>query len=123
MPKKSPLFVIFTTVLIDLIGFGMVIPLVGLYGKHFGAEGLQLPILGGIYSLMQFFFSQFWGRISDRVGRRPVLLICLAGATLSYILFGLAPSFAWLLASRAFGGIFAANISTAQAYIAYVTSP
>jgi len=121
--QRSPLFIIFTTVLIDLIGFGMVIPLISLYGRHFGAEGLQLPILGGIYSLMQFFFAPIWGGLSDRVGRRPILLLSLAGSTISYIIFGLAPSFTWLLVARAFGGIFAANISTAQAYIADVTTP
>jgi MFS family permease len=120
--KKSPLFVIFTTVLVDLIGFGMVIPLVGLYGKHYGASGIQLSVLGGVYSLMQFFFSPFWGALSDRVGRRPIILMSLAGSTLSYILFAIAPSFEWLLLARAFGGIFAANISAAQAYIADVTS-
>jgi DHA1 family tetracycline resistance protein-like MFS transporter len=120
---KSPLFIIFTTVLIDLIGFGMVIPLIGLYGKHYGAAGFQLALLGGIYSGMQFFFAPIWGAISDRIGRRPVLLISLAGSTLSYLIFGLAPSYTWLLMARAFGGIFAANISTAQAYIADVTTP
>src|SRR6478609_5785790 len=99
---RSPLFVIFTTVLIDLIGFGMVIPLIGLYGHHYGANGFQLSLLGGIYSLMQFFFAPFWGSISDRVGRRPILLLSLAGSTLSYVIFGLAPNFQWLLISRAF---------------------
>jgi MFS transporter, DHA1 family, tetracycline resistance protein len=121
--KKSPLFIIFTTVLIDLIGFGMVIPLIGLYGRHYGASTLELSVLGGIYSLMQFFFSPFWGALSDRIGRRPVLLISLGGSTLSYIIFGLAPNYTWLLLARAVGGIFAANISTAQAYIADVTPP
>jgi multidrug resistance protein len=121
--RSSPLFIIFTTVLIDLIGFGMVIPLIGLYGRHYGAHGFQLSILGGIYSLMQFFFAPFWGALSDRVGRRPVLLISLAGSTCSYIGFAMAPNYLWLLCARALGGIFAANISTAQAYIADVTTP
>lgn len=119
----SPLFVIFTTVLIDLIGFGMVIPLIGLYGRHYGATGFQLSVLGGIYSLMQFFFAPVWGAVSDRVGRRPILLFSLAGSTLSYVAFALAPSYGWLVFSRALGGLFAANISTAQAYIADVTTP
>ena len=121
-PAKSPLFVIFTTVVVDLIGFGMVIPLVGLYGRHYGATSLQLAILGGIYSIMQFFFAPFWGSLSDRIGRRPVILVSLAGSALSYLIFSLAPSFVWLLVARAFGGLFAANISAAQAYIADVTS-
>ena len=68
---KSPLFIIFTTVLVDLIGFGMVIPLIGLYGRHYGASRVQLAFLGGIYSLMQFLFSPFWGSLSDRIGTAP----------------------------------------------------
>ncbi len=121
--SSSPLFVIFTTVLVDLIGFGMVIPLIGLYGRHYGASGVQLSVLGGIYSLMQFFFAPIWGALSDRVGRRPILLFSLAGSTLSYLAFAFAPSYGWLVLSRALGGICAANISTAQAYIADVTTP
>ncbi|MBI2711850.1 MAG: MFS transporter [Bdellovibrio sp.] len=120
---KSPLIVIFTTVMVDLIGFGMVIPLIGLYGRHYGADGFDLAILGGIYSLMQFFFAPIWGALSDRMGRRPIILLSLLGSTLSYVIFAFAPSYLWLLIARAFGGIFAANISTAQAYIADVTLP
>ncbi len=119
---KSPLFVIFTTVLVDLIGFGMVIPLVGLYGRHYGSSAWQLSLLGGIFSLMQFVFAPFWGTLSDRIGRRPVLLVSLLGSTLSYLLFAYAPNYEWLLFARAIGGVFAANISAAQAYIADVTS-
>lgn len=121
--SASPLFIIFTTVLVDLIGFGMVIPLVGLYGRHYGATGFELAILGGIFSICQFFFTPFWGSLSDRIGRRPVILVSLLGSTVSYVIFGLAPSYLWLLVSRAFGGIFAANISAAQAYMADVTPP
>jgi DHA1 family tetracycline resistance protein-like MFS transporter len=120
---RSPLVIIFVTVFIDLIGFGMVIPLVALYGKHFGATGIQLAILGSIYSFMQFFFAPLWGSLSDRAGRRPILLMSLAGSATSYLIFGLASSFWWLVFARAMAGIFAANISTAQAYIADVTTP
>lgn len=120
---KSPLFIIFTTVLVDLIGFGMVIPLVGLYGRHYGATALELSILGASFSILQFLFTPFWGSLSDRVGRRPIILISLLGSTISYLIFGLAPNYAWLLAARAFGGLFAANISAANAYIADVTKP
>jgi DHA1 family tetracycline resistance protein-like MFS transporter len=121
--QKSPLFVIFTTVLVDLIGFGMVIPLISIYGRHFGASGWSLALLGATYSLMQFLFSPYWGNLSDRIGRRPVLLISLAGSTLSYIVFGLADSVWLLIGSRMVGGIFAANVGAAQAYIADVTKP
>lgn len=109
--------------LVDLIGFGMVIPLVGLYGRHYGATAFELGLLGGIFSICQFFFTPFWGSLSDRIGRRPVILVSLLGSTVSYILFGLAPNYGWLLVSRAFGGVFAANISAAQAYMADVTPP
>lgn len=120
---RSPLFVIFTTVFLDLVGFGIIIPLVGIYGKHYGASTLELAVLASIYSLMQFFFSPIWGRMSDRIGRRPILLMSLAGSTLSYFLFAYADSLLMLIACRALAGIFAANISTAQAYIADVTEP
>lgn len=120
---KSPLFVIFTTVMVDLIGFGMVIPLVGLYGRHFEASGFQLSLLGGIYSLMSFLFAPFWGSLSDRLGRRPIILISLLGSTASYVLFALADRYELLIVSRALGGLFAGNISAAQAYIADITKP
>ncbi len=119
---KSPLLVIFTTVFLDLVGFGMIIPLVGIYGRHFGASGLELAVLGSVYSLMQFFFSPVWGSLSDRVGRRPILLLSLLGSTASYFLFAAADTLPLIILSRALAGIFAANISTAQAYIADVTT-
>ncbi len=120
--KRASLTVIFTTVFIDLVGFGMIIPLVGIYGRHFGASGLQLAILGSVYSLMQFLFAGFWGRLSDLYGRRPILLMSLAGSVVTYLWFAAAGSVESLIISRALGGIFAANISTAQAYIADITS-
>jgi multidrug resistance protein len=122
--RKSPLFIIFSTVFMDLVGFGMIISLLGLYGKHLGASGPQLGLLGASYSLMQFFFAPLWGRLSDRHGRRPILLMSLCGSTLAYLGFAgatLMQSYALLLATRAFQGIFAANISAAQAYIADIT--
>lgn len=121
--SKSPLIVIFSTVFLDLIGFGIIIPLVGIYGREFGASTIELALLGSIYSLMQFFFSPFWGRLSDRYGRRPILLMSLAGSVISYFLFAFANSIPLLIISRALAGIFAANISTAQAYIADITKP
>ncbi len=121
--RKASLFVIFTTVLVDLIGFGIVIPLIALYGKHFGASAGELAILGASYSFMQFLFAPFWGTLSDRIGRRPVLLISLAGSTASYLLFAFADSLWLLIASRALAGLFAANISAAQSYIADITPP
>lgn len=124
--KKSPLLIIFSTVAMDLVGFGMIVTLVGQYGKDLGASALQLGILGASYSLAQFFFAPLWGRLSDRYGRRPILLMSLLGSTISYLIFGYATvtrSLLVLIGARFFQGIFAANLSAAQAYIADVTTP
>jgi MFS family permease len=126
LKKKSPLLVIFTTVAMDLVGFGMIVTLTSLYGKELGASPLQLGLLGASYSIFQFFFAPIWGRLSDRHGRRPILLMSLAGSTLSYLTFGyatLARSFSLLILSRSLSGAFAANLSAAQAYIADTTPP
>ena len=119
--ERSALLVIFTTVFLDLVGFGIIIPLVGIYGRHYGASTLELAVLGSVYSLMQFFFSPIWGHWSDRIGRRPIMLMSLCGSVASYFLFAFATNLLILIFSRALAGIFAANISTAQAYIADVT--
>jgi MFS family permease len=118
--------IIFTTVFMDLVGFGMIIPLLPLYGQKMGAGPWTLPLLASAYSLAQFFFAPIWGQVSDRHGRRGVMLVSLAGSTLSYAGFALAT--AWgslplLMATRFLQGAFAANISTAQAAIADVTPP
>ncbi len=110
----------------DLIGFGMVVTLTSLYGKELGANAWQLGLLAASYSICQFFFAPIWGRLSDRYGRRPILLMSLAGSTLSYFAFGyatLARSFIFLILSRCLSGVFAANLSAAQAYIADITPP
>lgn len=120
-PNRRPLFVIFMTVFIDLVGFGMIIPLSPYLAQKFGADSFQVGLLMAIYSGFQFLFSPFWGRLSDRIGRRPVLLISLFGSAASHLVFGIAGSLTVLFAARAFAGLFGANISTAMAYIADVT--
>ncbi len=120
---RSPKIIIFLTVLFDLIGFGIVIPLISIYGRHFGATPGELAMLGSAYSVMQFIFAPLWGALSDRIGRRPVLLVSLLGSTAAYLLFGLSDSFNGILLSRALAGFFAANISTAQAYMSDITPP
>src|SRR5271156_7185350 len=82
----------FLTMFIDLIGFGIIIPLLPLYAKQFGASGLTIGLLLMSYSLMQFFFAPMWGRLSDRIGRRPVLLISLAASAVGYAIWGFAGS-------------------------------
>jgi len=123
MMKKSPLVVLFLTVFIDLIGFGIVLPLLPFYAQHFGANALLVGLLSTSFSLMQLLFAPVWGRLSDRVGRRPVILAGLLGSSISYLTFGLAPSLPILFLSRILAGIAGANISTAQAYIADSTQP
>lgn len=125
--SKGSLLVIFLTVFIDLLGFGMVLPLLPLYAEKFGVaeHGWQLGLLMAIFSMMQFFFSPLWGRVSDRVGRRPVIIVGLIGSVVCYALFGIAAiqqSWWLLFASRMGAGIAGATISTAAAYIADVTT-
>jgi MFS family permease len=121
------LLVVFLTVFIDLLGFGMVLPLLPLYAEQFGIaeQGWQLGLLMAIFSMMQFVFSPLWGRVSDRIGRRPVIIIGLIGSVVCYTLFGIAAiqqSLLLLFVSRTGAGIAGATISTAAAYIADVTT-
>lgn len=119
--NKSQLAVIFFTVFLYLVGFGVVIPIVPMLSRDFGATALQTGLLLSVYSLMQFLFSPFWGRLSDRYGRRPILLFCLLGETLSYIIFAMSRSLEWLFFARFLAGFFGASISTASAYISDIT--
>ncbi|MGZ4961757.1 MAG: MFS transporter [Limisphaerales bacterium] len=126
--KKPSIFIIFITVLIDLVGFGLILPLIPVYSKNFGASGLFIGAIIASYSLMQFIFAPIWGRVSDRIGRRPVLLGSTFCATLSYVIFAFGSSLSnhsialWvILISRMFAGICGANITVAQAYIADIT--
>lgn len=126
-PRTGSLLVIFLTVFIDLLGFGMVLPLLPIYADQFSVDesGLQLGLLMASFSAMQFIFAPLWGRLSDRIGRRPVLMLGLAGSATFYFLFGVATvyqSLAGLFAARIGAGICGATISTAQAYIADSTS-
>src|SRR5580698_7424400 len=126
-PRRGSLLVIFLTVFVDLLGFGMVIPLLPIYAEQFTLDesGLMLGLLMASFSAMQFLFAPLWGRLSDRVGRRPVLMIGLAGSVVFYTLFGIATvweSIAWLFVARIGAGVAGATISTAQAYIADSTS-
>jgi MFS transporter, DHA1 family, tetracycline resistance protein len=126
-PRRGSLLVIFLTVFIDLLGFGMVLPLLPIYADVFTVDpaGWRLGLLMASFSIMQLLFAPFWGRLSDRIGRRPVLIIGLAGSVVFYLLFGIATVLRhWelLLAARIGAGIAGATIPTAQAYIADTTS-
>ncbi|MDP2318663.1 MAG: MFS transporter [Acidobacteriota bacterium] len=119
----SPLVIIFVTVFIDLLGFGIIIPLLPFYAESYGASAFTIGLLGTSFSLMQFVFSPIWGRWSDKIGRRPIILLGLMGSCLSYLALALASSLSLIFLARIIGGIAGANIPTAQAYIADVTTP
>ena len=120
----TPLIIIFVTVFIDLIGFGMVIPLLPYYANTppFDATPRDIGFLVASYSLMQFVFSPILGRLSDKYGRRPILFISILGSAVGYFLIGWASTLLLVFVGRIIGGITGGNISTAQAYVADVTS-
>jgi len=122
--KRSPLLVIFITVFIDLVGFGIVIPVLPFYaeGTKFGATPREVGLLFASYSVMQLIFAPVLGRLSDKYGRRPVLLISLIGTSLGFLILGFATTLWMLFLGRIIDGISGGNISTAQAYIADVTT-
>jgi DHA1 family tetracycline resistance protein-like MFS transporter len=127
--KRAPrLGAIFLTVFLDLLGFGLVLPFLAKEARDtFGVSAFVATLLGSVYSLMQFLFVPVWGRVSDRIGRRPVLLWSIAGTSLTMAALGAGLSWShsvlWLFAARIFGGIATANLGTASAYIADITKP
>ncbi len=118
----KPLIIIFITVFIDLVGFGIVIPLLPFYGETFNASPFEVGFLFAVYSAMQFVFAPLLGSLSDRYGRRPVLFVSLIGSGVGYMFIGFASALWMVFAGRVISGITGGNISAAQAYIADVTS-
>ena len=116
------MFIIFIIVFINLVGFGIVIPLLPFYGEHFGASPDEVTWLMAIYSLTQFITAPIWGRYSDRFGRRPILLISLAGTVAAYVWLALAEDLQTLYWARALAGVTAGSISAAFAYMADITT-
>jgi MFS transporter, DHA1 family, tetracycline resistance protein len=115
--------ILFLIVFVDLVGFGLVIPLLPFYAERFAASPLQMTALFAVFSLMSLLTAPLWGRLSDRVGRRPVLMVSMAAASLAYVWMAYATELWMLFAARAFAGACAGNIAAAQAYIADVTPP
>lgn len=121
--SKKALITVFAVVFLDLLGFGLVVPILPYYADAYGASAVELGLLMACYSGMQFFFSPLWGRLSDKIGRRKVLLYCIFGLGVSMLVLGTAQSLAMLFVARLMGGLFGANISVASAYIADITPP
>ncbi len=121
MENKKPQITIFLTVFIYLLGFGMILPIIPIISTQYGATPLQTGLLLSVYSAMQFLFSPIWGRLSDKYGRRPVLLFCLVGEIFAYLFFALARNLEMIFVARALSGFFGASISTASAYISDIT--
>jgi len=121
--RKTQFLVIFLTILLSTIGFGVCIPVLPLYAKVFGATEFVNGLLTGVFSLMVMIASPLWGKLSDRVGRRPVLIISILGSALGYFVMGWAGSLTWLFVARIIDGASGGNVATAQAYIADITTP
>ena len=118
----SPLGIVFTTVVIDLIGFGIVLPILPLWAEEFGASPVQIGIITASYAVMQFIFAPILGRISDRRGRRPVILVALVGTVIAFLMIGIAQSLLVIFLARVLQGVAGASYAAAQAYVADVTT-
>ncbi len=123
MSKRTPLFLIFLTVFIDLLGFGILIPILPTFAtKELGVDETSIGIAIALYSFIQFLFNPVFGNLSDKYGRKPIIVICLLLNAAGYIIFAYTHSFVVLLISRVVGGIGGSSIGVAQAYIADITT-
>ncbi len=120
---RATLLVVFATILIDFIGFSVLIPVLPLFAERLGATSFQVGMILSLYALAQLLFLPMWGWTSDRLGRRPVLLVSLLGTSGSFVLLTFAESIEWIYAARIAAGFFAASIGTAQAVVTDVTEP
>jgi DHA1 family tetracycline resistance protein-like MFS transporter len=113
--------ILFATILIDIAGFSILIPVLPLFATQLGATGQQVALMLALHSLGLVLFSPVWGWVSDRIGRRPVLILCLAGTAASFALLAVANTIEGIYVARALGGFFAASVGTAQAYMTDIT--
>jgi multidrug resistance protein len=121
--NRGTLIVVFVTILIDFIGFSVLIPVLPLFADRLGASPFQVGAILSSYALSQLLFLPAWGWVSDRLGRRPVILVSLFGTAVSFVLLATAGSIATIYLARVLGGFFAASIGTAQAVVTDVTPP
>ena len=121
--RRSQITIIALTILLSTIGFGICLPVLPVYAERYGATGWQNGLLVGVFSLCQFLLAPLWGKVSDRVGRRPVLIISVIGSAIGYFITGAAGGLAMLFAGRIIDGISGGNVAAAQAYIADITKP
>jgi multidrug resistance protein len=119
----TPLGIVFTTVLIDLIGFGIVLPILPLWAEEFGASPVEIGVITASYAVMQVIFAPVLGRLSDRRGRRPVILLSLVGSVVAFLMIGFAQGLLIIFIARVLQGIAGASYAAAQAYVADVTTP
>lgn len=122
-PKAPALAVLFAVVFINLVGFGLVVPLLPFFAQSLNAEAWQITLMFSAYSLGQFFAEPFWGRLSDRIGRKPVLMMTVGANAIGYLALAFVPDIWLAIAVRLFTGLGAGNISTVQGYVADVTPP
>lgn len=121
--KNPHLFFIYLTIFVNILGFGMIFPLLPFYAQHFNASETTIGFLAASFAIAQFFLSPIWGRLSDRFGRKPIIGVALLGLSVSFLIFGLSDNLTWLFISRVLQGTFsAAALPVAQAYISDVTS-
>jgi len=121
--SRTVLVIVFATILIDFIGFTVLIPVLPLFAERLGASGFEVALILTVYALAQLLFLPAWGWVSDRIGRRPVILVSLFGTVCSFVALAFADSIAMIYLARAFSGFFAASIGTAQAVVTDVTPP
>jgi MFS transporter, DHA1 family, multidrug resistance protein len=124
LETKRALPILFLVMFLVMIGFGIIIPVLPFYAEEIGANPTQLGLLMAVYSLMQLIFAPFWGRLSDRIGRKPIMMMGIAGLALSFFMQAMATELWMLFAARIIGGILSsANMPTAMAYVADITTP
>ena len=123
MQSKSALPILFVVMFLVMVGFGIIIPVLPFYAEEIGANPTELGLLMAVYSLMQLIFAPLWGQVSDRIGRKPVMMIGIAGLGLSFFIQAMSTELWMLFAARIIGGILSsANMPTAMAYVADITT-